>query len=237
MPTSNSTDQLAADTADGGVDAYRLDSIRQTLLWKLAPGLRHAMMSQLQALRWSAEATARMLQNSADLAQAREHMDVVLRESTSAMKSVDAIIEWFRPRQDNHVFFNTGIGACVKLASEDWFLRGILIKVELADTDLQIPQRVLQETIVPGLLVLTDQHKQNADFLLTSAVEEDFVRVAMTGSAARRNAEFSTPSDERTLTWSDLALVAKVHAVECVSDDTSATLRFARTKPIPANRG
>jgi hypothetical protein len=59
----------------------------------------------------------------------------------------------------------------------------------------------------------------------------------MTGSAARRNAEFSTPSDERTLTWSDLALVAKVHAVECVSDDTSATLRFARTKPIPANRG
>jgi hypothetical protein len=238
MPTSKSMGQLAADApAQGGVDPRRLDSIRQTLLWKLAPGLRHAVMGRLQALRWSAEATARMLQGSSDLAQVREHIDVVLRESTSAMKSIDALIEWFRPNQDMRVPFNSGIGACVKLASEDWFLRGIQIKVELADTDLQIPQRVLQETVVTALLVLTDQHTQNADFLLTSEVEEDFVRVALTGSTAPRNAKFSTSSDDRTLAWSDLELLATVHAVECVPDPVGATLRFSRTTLVPATKG
>jgi hypothetical protein len=237
MPTSKFMGQLAADApAQGGVDPRRLDSIRQTLLWKLAPGLRHAAMGRLQALRWSAEATARMLQGSSELAQVREHIDVVLRESTSAMKSVDALIEWFRPNQDMRVPFNSGIAACVKLASEDWFLRGIQIKVELADTDLQIPQRVLQETVVTALLVLTDQHTQNADFLLTSEVEEDFVRVALTGSAAPRNAKFSTSSDDRTLAWSDLELLATVHAVECVPDPIGATLRFNRTTLVPATK-
>ena len=238
MLTSKSMGQLSADaSAPGGVDPRRLDSIRQTLLWKLAPGLRHAVMGRLQALRWSAEVTARMLQGSTDLRQVREHIDVVLRESTGAMKSVDALIEWFRPNQDRRVPFNSGIGACVKLASEDWFLRGIQIKVELADTDFQIPQRVLQETIVTALLVLTEQHTQNADFLLTSEVQEDFVRVALTGSAARRNAEFSTSSDDRALTWSDLELLATIHAVECVTHAGGATLRFSRTTLLPATGG
>jgi hypothetical protein len=212
--------------ANSDVSTRRLDSIRQTLLWKLAPGLRHAIMGQLQALRWSAEATARILQDSGDLTKARENADVVVRESTSAMKSADSIIEWLRPRQDTRVLFNAGIGLCVKLASEDWFLRGIQIKVELADNDFRVSERALQETIVAGLLVLTDLHKQNADFHLTSGLDKNSMLVTMTGSAASRNSEFAAASDDRTLTWSDLELLAQAHDVDCVRDDVRATLRF-----------
>jgi len=212
--------------ASSDVQTRRLDSIRQTLLWKLAPGLRHTLMSQLQGLRWSAEATARILQVSGDLTKARENADVVVRESTRAMKSADFIIEWLRPRQDTHVLFNAGIGLCVELASQDWFLRGIQIKVEVADNDFQVSQWALQETVVAGLLVLTDTLKQNADFHLTSGSDKNSMLVTLTGSAKNRNSEFAAASDDRTLTWSDLELLAQVHDVDCVRDDVGATLRF-----------
>jgi len=212
--------------ASSDVQTRSVDSIRQTLLWKLAPGLRHALMGPLQALQWSAEATARILQDGGDLAKARENADVVVRESTRATKGADSIIEWLRPRQDTRVLFNAGIGRCVKLASEDWFMRGIQIKVELADNDFYVSQRALQETVVGGLLVLTDVHKQNADFHLTSGLDKNSMLVTLTGSATRRNSQFATAGDDRTLTWSDLELLAQAHGVDCVRADVGATLRF-----------
>jgi hypothetical protein len=79
---------------------------------------------------------------------------MVLRESTSAMKSVDALIEWFEPNRDMRVPFNSGIGACVKLASEDWFLREYRSKLSWR-TPISDSAAVLQETVVTALLVLT----------------------------------------------------------------------------------
>lgn len=216
---------LRADPADASV---RVAALRYIVLRKLAPGLRHALMGHLQAVQWATEAAARGLQAGSDPAKAHESLNSARRESIAAIKSSDSMMQWLRPTAERGINARDGIAACVKLASEDWFLRGLEASVDLPDQDFEVAQRSLQEMIVVVLLALVDIHPSNADIQVHARAVGDTLEVALTATTADRQSGLPMPSEDRPLTWADVELLAETHCVDCACDASGAKLRFDR---------
>ena len=217
-----------ADHADA---SDRVAAIRYIVLRKLAPGIRHALMGHLQAVRWATEAAARGLQTGSDPAKAHENISSALRESVAAIKSSDSMLQWLRPTAERSINARDGIAACVKVASEDWFLRGIEVRVDPMDQDFHVSQRCLQEMIVAALLALADVRQQNVDIHVRVQVIGDVLEVAVTAHAAERQSAFPMSTEDRVLTWADVALLAETNSVNCACDAEGARLRFDRFVP------
>lgn len=214
--------------ADQGEHSDRVAAVRYGVLRKLVPGFRHVLMGQLQAVRWATEAAARGLEAGLEPSKAQESINGALRESIAAIRSSDSILQWLRPTEQRSVNARHGIANSVKLASEDWFLRGIAIRVDLLETDFEVSQQEFQEMTVAALLALADIHQQNADILVHADVVGDLLEIALTASAAVRESSFPMPSDDRRLTWADVELLAATNDVHCECDASGVKLRFNR---------
>lgn len=231
MTSSGATRQPTADATSGGEWDDRVDAIRYAVLRKLAPGLRHALMVELQAIQLSAEFAARTLRAGADLAEVRDNVSHIPDQCTAAVKTGRSVIEWLMPEEGTTASVGEAVGQCLKLAGEDWFLRGIEVTIDLPDADVQVPKAVLQELVVTALLVLTDMCDQPADLHAVVRPVEDHCDVLLRARAAERVASFPPLSQYRKLVWADLKLLAHAHGIPCVCGADTVSLQFQRVGP------
>ena len=231
--TRQATAGALSDATSGAEGDDRVDAIRYAVLRKLAPGLRHALMGELQAIQLSAEFAARMLRAGADLAEVRDNVGHIPDQCAAAVKTGRSVIEWLMPEEGAAASVGEAVGQCLKLAGDDWFLRGIEVAIDLPDVDIQVPKAVLQELVVTALLVLTDMCDQPADLHVAVRTVDDHCDVVLQVRAAERSAAFSTLSQYRKLVWADLKLLAHVHGIPCVCGPGTVSLRFQRVGPPP----
>jgi hypothetical protein len=218
----------ATDGNSGDERNDRVDAIRYAVLRKLAPGLRHALMGELQAIELSAAIAARMLHAGANLAEARDNVGQIQPHCTAAVRTGRSVMEWLRPEEGSTVAIGEGVSQCLKLAGEDWFLRAIEVTTDLQDTDVLVPKGALQELVVTTLLVLTDMYEQSTDLHLVVRAVADRVDVVMQARAAERVASLPVLGQYRKLVWADLKLLADAHGVPCVCEGDTASLQFQR---------
>jgi hypothetical protein len=228
MTASDVTRQPPSATSGEGRDD-RVDAIRFAVLRKLAPGLRHALMGELQGLQLSAEFASRALRAGADLAEVRDHVDRMPQQCSAAIKTGRAVIEWMQPGQGTTAV-GEGIAQCLKLAGEDWFLRGVVATMDVPDRDIHVATGALRELVVTALLVLTDRFDRPADFRVAARRVEDHVDVVLEARAAARAASFTPANPYRTLGWADLKALADAHGVACACEGDTAALQFRCAK-------
>lgn len=231
MTSSDTTGQSAARGTSRTERAERIDAIRYVVLRKLAPGLRHALMGELQAIQLSAEFAVRMLRVGADLTGLQDAVARIPRQCSDAVKTGRSLIEWLSPEEGTPALVGEGIGQCLKLAGEDWFLRGIQVTTDLPENELQVSKAALFELVVTALLVLTDMHDQPADFQVTVRPVKDHVEVILLARAAKRVATMPPIRPYQKLMWADLELLASLHGVPCVCEHGTASLQFQRFNP------
>jgi hypothetical protein len=223
--------QTTADGTSGDVRDDLVDAIRYAVLRKLAPGLRHALMGELQAIELSAVLAARMLRAGADLAEVRDNVTHIPHQCAAAVKTGRSVIELLRPEEGMTALVSEGIGQCLKLAGEDWFLRGIEVTTDLPQADVHISKGALQELVVTALLVLSDMYDQPADLHVVVRQVGDRVDVVVRACAAERVASVPALGQYRKLVWADLKLLAHAHGVPCVCEGDTASLQFQRASP------
>jgi hypothetical protein len=225
---TNSTDK----SMTGLAQQYRADAVRYAVLRKLAPGLRHSMMGELQAIQLSAELASRMLRSGADVAKVRHHVDHMPGQCAAAVKTSRSVIAWLRPEENATVALRSGLNQCVKVASDDWFLRGIEVRVDVLEPDVLVASEALQELVVAALLVLADMFDQPADLRIVATVAERHVDVMLQGDASTRTASFPPMIQYRKLLWDDLAVLASVMNVECVYAAAQVSMRLPRADAL-----
>ncbi len=203
----------------------RVDAIRYAILRKLAPGLQHALMGELQAIQLSVEFAARALGSDAE---ARASLESLPLRCADAVKTGRSLVEWLRPEPAAATSLRDGIGTCLKLVGEDWFLRGNEATTDLPDGDVQVPRAALRELAVATLLILSDMHDQPADFHVAAQVGRDLVDVAFQAHPAQRVASIAPTGPYRKLVWADLKLLAGTYGVPCHCEGRTAALQFAR---------
>lgn len=209
----------------------RVEAIRYAVLRKLAPGLRHALMGEMQAIHLTAEYAARALDAGADPADLRKSIDSIPQQCSDAVKTGRSLIEWIDPGAGAIASVRECVDRCLKLAGEDWFLRGIEATTDLPDANVRLPKTSVQELIVTALLVLTDMHDQPGNLHLVARATATHVEFVLDWRAADRIASIPHMRRYRKLACADLELLASAHGVPCVCRGSGVSLQFSREAP------
>ena len=139
------------------------DAIRYAVLHRLAPGIRHSLMGELQAIQFLAELAARQLQASADPAKVQDGLSHIIAQTRNTVGSCRSIVEWLRPDTGATTALGEGIAQCLKLAGDDWPLRGVEATTKLEATDALVDKAALRELLTASLIALTDMHPGTLD--------------------------------------------------------------------------
>jgi hypothetical protein len=207
------------------------NAVRYTVLRRLAPGIRHGMMGDLQAIQFLAELAARQLRAAADVARLEDGLTQIIAQTRSTVLACRSIVEWLRPEAGATIALGEGVAQCLKLAGDDWALRGVEARTSLQEADAPVDRAALRELFTTSLLALTDTQPGSLDIEVRSAADGNDVALDVGVCAADRRSSMPRSQHDRKLTWTDVQMLAQVHGVPCVCRPDGATLRLRR---IPA---
>lgn len=202
------------------------DAIRYAVLRKLASGMRHSLMGELQTIQFSAELAAKMLETGATGPKLDECIRQLPDQTRAAVSSCRAVIEWLRPDDKATTTVGEAMQQCLKVAGDDWVLRGIESSTDLQSGDAKVSKQVLRELCVTSLLALTDTHPGPIDIAVSSKVAGSEVILSLSARQAERKSPFPPLTLYRSLSCDDVMAVARADGVSCSCAGGTITLRL-----------
>ncbi len=218
------------------------DAVRYIVLRKLAAGLRHALMGELQSIQFLAELGARLLRTGGDDSRLHNCVGKIPAATGTAIATCHSMIEWLRPDEGASARLADVVGQCVKLASDDWRMRGIQATVDLSGpaAEALVPRAAARELVVAALLTMTDTYPGPQDIEVAGALEGQAIALRLRRRESARPAQLpSSPAGCPTLTWDDVAALAAAHDAGFSHERGSLTLRLALAQPaqVPPEAG
>ena len=209
------------------------DAVRYIVLRKLASGLRHTLMGELQSVQFLAELGARNIDNGADQSRTRDCIGKISLATSEAIATCHSVIAWLRPEEGATTTLGEAVEQCVKLAGDDWRMRATQARVEMPDPagEARVPKAAARELIVT--LALTDQHPGSLDIEVVAALAGDRVDLRLGAFASKRVAPLPASIIYHPLGWDEVAILAAAHDVLCECEGDAATLRFTVLPPAP----
>lgn len=211
------------------------DAVRYIVLRKMASGLRHTLMGELQSIQFLAELGARLLQSGADEAKMRDCIGKIPLATGEAIATCHSVIEWLRPEEGASTTLGEAVGQCVKLAGDDWRMRATQATVAMPATagEARVSKAAARELVVTSLLVLTDLHPKSLDIEITAELAGDHVQLCLRARVSSRVPPFPPATIYHALAWGDVAVLAAAHGVPCLCESGSVMLRFAVRSTAP----
>jgi hypothetical protein len=212
------------------------DAVRYILLRKLASGLRHTLMGELQSIQFLAELSARHIgtgETGGDPAKARDCVGKISAASNGAIATCHSVIDWLRPDGKATTTLGDAVGQCVRLAGDDWRMRATHASVALSEAaaDAKVAKAAARELIVASLLTLTDQQPGPLDMEVTGALIQDRVELRIQAKDAARTSPLPASTIYQALDGSDVAILAAAHGIDCACAPGAITLRFPVSPP------
>ena len=210
----------------GDTSGYDADAIRYAVLRKLASGMRHSLMGELQTLQFSAELASKMLDAGAGGPKLDDCIRQLPDQTRSAVSSCRSVIEWLRPEDKAATTVEETVRYCLKVAGDDWPLRGIEASTDFESADARVSKRVLRELCVAALLALTDTNPGPIDIAVSSRQAGGEIVVTFAASRTQRKSPFPPLTLYRALTYDDVATLARANGVACSHATDTVTLRL-----------
>jgi hypothetical protein len=210
------------------IDADRrdADAIRYAVLRKLASGMRHALMGELQTIQFSAELAARMIDTGAAGPKVDECIKQLPEQTRTAVNSCRAVIEWLRPDDKARATVDEMLRHCLKVAGDDWPLRGIEASSDVRSADALVSKPVLRELLVTSLLALTDVHGGPIDIAILAESVGDEVVVKLSARRVERKTPFPPMAIYRALSYDDVMVIGRANHVPCSCADGTITMHL-----------
>jgi len=204
------------------------DAVRYIVLRKLASGLRHTLMGELQSVQFLAELGARNMDNGADPSRARDCIGKISQATGEAIATCHSVIAWLRPEEGAITTLGEAVEQCVKLAGDDWRMRATraTVDIPLAAGEAKVSRAAARELVVTSLLALTDQHPGSLDIEVVAALAGDRVDLRLRALASKRVAPLPASIIYHALGWEEVSILAEAHGVLCDCEGDVATLRF-----------
>ena len=205
------------------------DAVRYIVLRKLASGLRHTLMGELQSIQFLAELGGRLLRSGTDDAKTRDCLDKIPLATGEAIETCHSVIEWLRPEEGATTTISEAVGQCVKLAGDDWRMRAIRASVAVADSaaEARVTKVATRELVVTSLLVLTDLYPKSLDIEITADLSGERVLLCLRARVSSRVSPFAPATIYHALGWGDIAVLAAAHGVPCSHENDTITLDLA----------
>ncbi|HEY2864440.1 MAG TPA: hypothetical protein VGK37_12545 [Casimicrobiaceae bacterium] len=204
---------------------HDVDAIRYAVLRKLAAGMRHALMGDLQTIQFSAELAAKMLESGAASTKLEECIRLLPDQTRAAVASCRAMVEWLRP-EDKATTVAEAVQRCMIVAGDDWSLRGIQSSSDVRTGNAHVSKPVVQELLVTAVLALTDTYPGPADIHVLAEATGDDVLITLSAKQVERKSPFPPLTSYRALTFADVIAVAAANRAACACNDRTITLRL-----------
>jgi hypothetical protein len=206
------------------------DAIRYIVLRKLASGLRHTMMGELQTIQFLAELGVRKVDDgAAGVAKTREFIGKISVAAGESIATCHSVIEWLRPEQAAITTLAEAVGQCVKLAGDDWRMRATQATIEMPAEagEAKVSKSAARELIVTTVLTLTDLHPGSLDIDIVGALAGDRVDLRLRALPSKRAPPLPSSVVYHLLDWDDIACLAEAHDVTWTRANGASTLSFA----------
>jgi hypothetical protein len=207
-------------------NARDADAIRYAVLRKLASAIRHSLMGDLQTIQFSAELAARMIDNGSAGPKLDECIRMLPDQTRAAVNSCRAMIEWLRPDEKAATTVDETLRQCLKVAGDDWSLRGIEASTDIRSGGALVSKPVLRELLVTSLLTLSDTHPGPIDIAIASEANGNEVLVSLSAKSVERKTQFPALTLYRALTYDDVMTIGKANSVPCSCSDGTISLRL-----------
>ncbi len=161
------------------------DAVRYAVLRKLASGMRHALVSELQAVQFTAELAARMQGTGVTDAKLAECLQRMAEQTRAAIDSARALTEWLRPDDNATTTVGEALRQCLRLAGDDWRLRGIEASVDVRTGPVLVAKAALHELLLTSLVALVDTHPGAIDIEVTAEAAGANVIVSLNAKPRR----------------------------------------------------
>jgi signal transduction histidine kinase len=202
------------------------DAVRYVVLRKLASGMRHTLMGELQAIQFAGELAAQMVATAAHGSKLRDAIDQIPEQTKAAVRTSRSIMEWLRPEDTSNIAVEAAVQQCLKLAGDDWSLRGIKATTSCESGNATVPKNVFCELFVTSLLALTDLHPGSLDIDIVAKEVDNKVVVKLSAHAADRRSALPPLVLYRALTLDDVSVLAKANEITCACHDATVILEF-----------
>ena len=212
-------------------NARDADAIRYAVLRKLASAIRHSLMGDLQTIQFSAELAARMIDSGAAGPKLDECIKMLPDQTRAAVASCRAMIEWLRPDDKAATTVEETLRQCLKVAGDDWTLRGIEASTDVRSGGVLVAKPVLREMLVTSLLTLADTHPGPIDIAIVAEATGGEVVVKLSATQAGRKTQFPPMMLYRALSFEDVMTIGNALRVPC--DCVDGTISF-RLPAVPA---
>jgi hypothetical protein len=212
-------------------NARDADAIRYAVLRKLASAIRHSLMGDLQTIQFSSELAARMIDSGAGGPKLDECIKMLPDQTRAAVASCRAMIEWLRPDDKAATTVDETLRQCLKVAGDDWSLRGIEALTDVRSGGVLVSKPVLREMLVTSLLTLADTHPGPIDIAIVAEANGDRVDVSLSARQAGRKTQFPPMMLYRAFTYDDVMTIGNAIDVPC--DVVDGTIRF-KLPALPA---
>ncbi len=222
---------LGATANDGtgpmtDASAYEADAIRYAVLRKLASGMRHALVTELQTIQFSAELAARMQHGGANGPELATNLERMSDQVRAAIDSARSVIEWLRPDDNATTTVDEALQQCLRVAGDDWRLRGIEASTTVRTGGARVSRAALHDLLVTSLLALIDTHPGAIDIEVAAESADEDVVLRLRARSSERRSPFPSLTVYRSLTCEDVVTMGRAHGVECSCTGDSLTLRL-----------
>lgn len=213
----------------GNMSRRDVDAIRFAVLRRLAPGLRHRVMGELQSLQFSGELAARLIDVGGEPTKLALAVRQVVPHAQAAAAACTALIEWLRADEGATTAVDAALPELARLVGDDWVLRGIECSTDAHAGDAQVARIALREVVVTALLALTDAQTGPLDIGLTAERAGNEVVIRLTASPASRASLVPELARGDKIDCADVAALAAAHGVACACVRDGVTVRL----PVP----
>jgi hypothetical protein len=214
-------------------NARDADAIRYAVLRKLASAIRHSLMGDLQTIQFSSELAARMIDSGVGGPKLDECIKMLPDQTRAAVNSCRAMIEWLRPDDKAATTVDETLRQCLKVAGDDWTLRGIEATTDVRSGGVLVSKPVLREMLVTSLLTLADTHPGPIDIAIVAAANGNEVAISLSARQAGRKTQFPPMTLYRALTYEDVMTIGDAVNVPCDCADGAISFRLPAI-PAPA---
>ena len=223
MPSIRPNPPAASDSPGDG----RAESARYALFGRILPALRHALVGELQALKFGVNLAR---------AGAAEHagdawiLDLAAKLEEQAGRSsarASALTNWYQPDIDATASAGHAIEECLALLRTEWQMRGIEVDMDVTSGESRVRSWAFRELLAAFLIALADELPGAADVKLRLRGRGNAVLLSIRGASVDREGVEPRMPWPRRLSWSDVDALARAHAIRWARRGCGVAARFS----------
>lgn len=215
-------DSKAAGAASQPGD-WRVEAARYVLFGRILPTLRHALVGELQALRFGVRILNEASDKPVEFGNAIQRLE---QASGRGIAGVDAITRWFQPDPDAPTVADQAVDECLELLNGEWQMRGIALSQRRRVGRSRVRGWPFREVLAGCLVALTDDLPGAGDIDLSVRVRGAALWLTLRGDPSDREGESARSALPRRLRWEDVDALAAAHSLTLRRRGRRVAVRF-----------